>query len=474
MQLLSWLNVRMTGRPQTRRAPARRTPPRFRPRLEALETRDLPSTLTVTNTLDSGPGSLRAEIAAAQPGDTIVFSPKLFNIHNGKTTTITLTSGELDLNKNLTIQGPGAGLLAVNGDRKGVVFQVEAQVALSGLTITGGGSVANSLGGGIENSGTLTVSDCTITQNGTPNGGGGGIENSGTLTVSDCTISQNGTNNGGGGIGNSGTLTVSDCTITQNVADSGGGIYNSGTLTLRDSTLSANCAQGLGYTALQGGGGIYNSSGTLTASGCTLYDNQSYYDGGGVVMMSGTANLTNCTLCNNVALGSNADDGNGGGGGIILFGQTTVNLTNCTLSLNAAKYGYGGGIFVLDGFFYPILNLTNTIVAGNTAAGSSIQGGQDILGPVATADHDLVGNATGSSGLVNGSGGNIVGDGFNPVNADLGPLQNNGGPTQTMALLAGSPAIGQADNAAAPATDQRGVTRLDAAGEATDIGAFEL
>ena len=101
--------------------------------------------------------------------------------------------------------------------------------------------------------------------------------------------------------------------------------------------------------------------------------------------------------------------------------------------------------------------------------------GSDISGFVTWADHNLVGDADGSSGIFNGSNGNIVGGNGNPViNALLGPLQNNGGPTQTMALSAGSPAIGHADNAFAPATDQRGFTRLDEPGEATDIGAFEL
>ena len=101
--------------------------------------------------------------------------------------------------------------------------------------------------------------------------------------------------------------------------------------------------------------------------------------------------------------------------------------------------------------------------------------GADIFGAVLTAKYNLVGDATGSTGIVNGVDGNIVGGNGHPViNADLGPLQNNGGPTQTMALLAGSPAIGQADNALAPATDQRGVTRRDLPGELTDIGAFEL
>jgi hypothetical protein len=74
---------------------------RFRPRLEMLEDRALPSTLTVTNNLDSGPGSLRAEIAAARKGDTIVFAASL----SGQT--IALSSTELSIPKNLTIQGPG-------------------------------------------------------------------------------------------------------------------------------------------------------------------------------------------------------------------------------------------------------------------------------------------------------------------------------------------------------------------------------
>ena len=122
-----------------------------------------------------------------------------------------------------------------------------------------------------------------------------------------------------------------------------------------------------------------------------------------------------------------------------------------------------------------ILNLTNTIVAGNFETDGELNS-PDIAGAVATADHNLVGNANGSTGIVNGVNGNIVGGtaGGPVINALLGPLQNNGGPTQTMALLAGSPAIGHADSRRAPATDQRGLPRIDELGELTDIGAFEL
>jgi hypothetical protein len=89
---------------------------------------------------------------------------------------------------------------------------------------------------------------------------------------------------------------------------------------------------------------------------------------------------------------------------------------------------------------------------------------------LATADHNSVGNGTDTSGIANGAGGNIEG----VRDAHLGPLQDNGGPTQTMALLAGSLATGQADNSKGPATDQRGVMRLDTPGEVTDIGVYEL
>jgi hypothetical protein len=113
------------------------------------------STLTVTNSKDSGKGSLRAEIAAAQSGDTIVFSPPL----DGKT--ITLTTGELDLTKNLTIQGPGASELTISGNSANWysdygalrntdasrVFEVaqNATVSLSGLTISNGDGIASAL-----------------------------------------------------------------------------------------------------------------------------------------------------------------------------------------------------------------------------------------------------------------------------------------------------------------------------------------
>jgi predicted outer membrane repeat protein len=422
MSFFSRLRNRTSTRPARGPAQHRPTTHRFRPRLEALQDRWLLSTLTVTNNLDSGAGSLRADIAAAHSGDTIVFAPNL----NGQT--ITLTSSELSITKGLTIQGPGAGQLTVSGHNFYRVFEVNASqpVVLSGLTMTGG----NTFGGAIFNHTVLAVRGCNITGNAQY---GGGIYNAGsaTLTVSGCSLNGASASDYGGGIYNFGTLTVSQSTLARDTADIfGGGIYNRGTLTVSASTLSSNSAFG------GGGGGIYSTDRSI-----------------------GLTTLTNCTFS-----GNSAYRGQGGG----LFVGRSATVTNCTFSLNSAVQGEGGGIYVNGPS--GILNLTNTIVAGNTAGR-----GPDIYGAVATADHNLVGDASGSTGIVNGVNGNIVGGNSNPViNADLGPLQDNGGPTETMALLTGSPAIGNADNTLAPATDQRGVTRSDLAGELTDIGAFEL
>ena len=292
MSFFSWLRNRASNRSSRNRAQGRATMPRFRPQLEVLEGRDLPSTLTVTNNLDDGSkGSLRYEIGKARNRDTI-FAPAL----DGQT--ITLRGSELDIAKNLTIQGPGAGLLTISGGRgvtsiNGVrVFEVEfhATVTLSGLTITGGGgtfytafSQTNGFdneGGGILNLGTLTVSGCTVSGNyadpNSANSYGGGIYNAGTLTVTGSTVSGNfatyvsdvGLNppptNKGGGIYNAAgaTLTVSNTTVSGNFAGSGGGgIYNAGTaaaLTVLDSTFSSNRPDNIFGPYADGGGNTFN------------------------------------------------------------------------------------------------------------------------------------------------------------------------------------------------------------------------
>jgi hypothetical protein len=218
--------------------------------------------ITVTNTNDSGPGSLRQALADANDGDTINFDPAL----NGQT--ILLTTAELAIVKSVTISGPGANLLAVSRDQNAPGFRIfhvapNHTVIIQGITITHGIDVT---GAGIWNDhATLTVNSCAITGNSATDSkyAGGGILNDGfccgvgsgpaTLNVANSTISGNSANAGfGGGIMNLGlgfpaTLAVSNSTITGNTARDqagGGGIDTSSdgqaVATVANSTLSDN------------------------------------------------------------------------------------------------------------------------------------------------------------------------------------------------------------------------------------------
>jgi hypothetical protein len=136
---------------------------------------DMPAaTITVTNGNDSGAGSLRQAIIAASPGDTINFAPSV--------TTITLTSGELVIDKNLTITGPGANRLTVTATHNDFVpfriFNISSStvtVSISGMTISNGFTGLYYSGGGILSAGVLTLTDCTISGNSAGGflGGGG-------------------------------------------------------------------------------------------------------------------------------------------------------------------------------------------------------------------------------------------------------------------------------------------------------------
>jgi hypothetical protein len=270
---------------------------RVRPRLELLEDRRLPSTLTVTNNLDSSAGSLRAEIAAARSGDTVVFASSL----GGQT--INLTSGELVINKSLTVQGLGAGQLAISGGGLSRMLEVDyakkENVTVSGLTLENG----NSAGGAIYNLGTLTLSGCALTGNTAgQQQSGGAILNSGTLTVSGCTITGN-TAIYGGAINNSGTLTISNSTLSGNTAvtgGNGGAIANVGSTTISNSTLSGNAAEPSVDPGM--GGAIYDRVGSLSLSNSTLSDNTASPGYGPAIYMTNpisTVTVTGCTLTDN-------------------------------------------------------------------------------------------------------------------------------------------------------------------------------
>ena len=136
--MISMWNTGPKDTPEAVREKVRRTfranRTRFRPALEPMEGRTLLS-ITVTSAGDSGPGSLRQAIIDATNGDTSNFSRDLVGA------TIKLTSGELQVDKSLNIQGLGKDALTIDGGGTGRVFEITtpgANVTIAGMTITDG------------------------------------------------------------------------------------------------------------------------------------------------------------------------------------------------------------------------------------------------------------------------------------------------------------------------------------------------
>ncbi len=261
-----------------------------RPRLEVLEDRALLSTVVVADKSDdpNDTGSLRYAVTNAPSGSIIAFASNV-------TGTITLNpnNGPLPILTNLDIEGPGAGSLTISGDNAIEVFDVSPGVTatIAGLTIADGKSDSN--GGGIDNAGTLTVTNCTLSGNSAPQGGGILSEPGGTLTVTNSTLSGNSADYFGGGILNyEGTLTLTNSTLSGNSAGEGGGIDNAGALWVANSTLSRNSAQF--------GGGIENG-GTLTVTDSTLSGNSASSEGGGIDLVGATLTLANTIVAGNSA-----------------------------------------------------------------------------------------------------------------------------------------------------------------------------
>ncbi len=277
-----------------------------------------------------------------------------------------------------------------------------------------------------------------------------------TAAISGLTISGGHSSTNGGAIDNLGDMTLTDCVISNDSALTGGGIYNTGTMTLTASTISK--------VAGTYGGGVTNYiGGTAVILACTITNNTAVNQGGGV------STYGNLALINSTIAGNTADSA----GGIYVDSETgSTTVTNCTITRNRETKDGGGGIHA----FGPT-TLYNTIVCGNFGGVSPSTTPNDIAGSVNTvrSGSNLIGTG-GSGGLTNGSHGNLVGV-TNPV---LGILGDNGGPTQTIALLAGSPAVdagNDADavdaNGQALTTDQRGTGFPRILGVSVDIGAFE-
>jgi hypothetical protein len=234
-------------------------------------------------------------VANAQNTDRITFASYL----TGDTITLSAT---LTINLSYTITGLGAANLAVSGNNLVQDFFVNSGVtaSISGLTIENGHE-SDGGGGGILNTGTLTVDSCMISgNNGTvvgtynPYGSGGGILNTGTLTLTNSTVANN-TANFGGGMENynlSGTATtaINDCTFIGNTGSSAAGVndYDGGALSLSNSTVAFNNGYGTWVTTMDNcivagnpaGANYSGTSGTFTSTSTAGLATTLAYNGG--------------------------------------------------------------------------------------------------------------------------------------------------------------------------------------------------
>ncbi len=376
------------------------------------------ATVTVSDcSAPSGaPGRLVEVVSAAGDGDTVVFSC------NG---TITLTT-TLTIAKNMGIDGTGQSV-TISGGNTVRMFIVSAGVTfkLQNLTVANG-LASGSHGGGVYNSGALTVTNVTFSGNTAANSGGGGIYND-TST---------------------GTLDVANSTFSGNSAAYGGAIMNPSEVT--NSTFSGN-------SATDGGGAIHHYTGTLHVTNSTFSGNSAIY--GGALRNTGTSTST-LNVWNSTFSGNSATNG----GGIYNYSNGTSNVTNVTFSGNSATSS-GGSIY---NYSLATMNLKNSIVAnapaGGNCSGTITNGGGNL---------QFGGTVTNSCGAA-----------IPTADPKLVALANNGGPTQTMALGSGSAAIDAAVYATCMATvgspnygtgglDQRGQSRASVS-SMCDIGAFEL
>lgn len=433
-------------------------------------------TITVANTNDSGAGSLRAALAEAAPGETIILPAGEYTL-----------ASELSIDKSVTIDGAGASTTTVQAGGAFRVLNMDAageDVKIAGLTIRGGeaqpSSVDGAEGGGVLDEGiNLTLEGVVVEEDHADadgkageNGGiaeGGGVAAYGaTLTLKRSQVLNNDAS-AAGGAGKSGEIAQ------------GGGLSSSGPLVLDEVSVEANTVDvngGQGASSSAQGGGIGQGGGIFLSS-----------PGGDV------SALTAVTIVGNVveaSAGPGAKGGIGGGGGAFLGPDATISVLDATVTANQVT-AVGGGDGIAQGGGLMVLpeegaQVTNATIDANAVDGENgMTEGGDLVADTATdVLNTIVSAGAGPSGTENcgvgatSKGHNIdsldqcgfhAGGDKTHVQPLLGPLRDNGGFLRTEALEPESPAVDAGADSGCAATDARGVPRPQ--GAACDIGAFE-
>jgi hypothetical protein len=432
----------------------------FRPSVEFLECRCVPTTLTPTTFLDGGLGSgslrdavLQFNADTGSADDTIQLEAGTYalTIRNagGHHETAGLT-GDLNITQTShrwIIQGAGLSTIIDASQLQDRVFQIVnpgTQVVFQDLVIQGGlaqdngadGALAgntDALGGGIlNNGGNLTLDDVVVQNNvaragdatalstSGHNGLGGGIYSTGgSLTIAAATIANNQARGGDGGDHNGSQLAGNGGWA------GGGGLYaTGGSLDVSDSTVASNRAAGGrggdgfnstlggGYGGLATGAGLYVNGGSLTIATSSIATNQATGGGPGAygsagpsyaggIYNGGTLTVSNSSLSGNSANASNGGGYGGGYGAGIFNDNGTLTVSNSSLSGNSANAsnggGYGGGIFNYNG----TLTVSNSSLSGNSANASNpggSGGGIYNRGTLTVSNSSLSGNSVGYFG----------------------------------------------------------------------------
>ena len=412
---------------------------------------------------------VQAAVDDSNPGDEILVAEGIYSGVQTAMVNGSVYSQALFIDKNITIQGGFTTTTWVQPDPtthptildaqdkgRGVYIAGSISVTLEGLGITNGRAYYDFPNNTIEGGGVyaasanVTISNCQVMSS--TGSSGAGISNAGVLTLTNSMIADNygSSMDGmhvGGGIHNQGSLYLYLSTIMSNTAAIAGGIHNVGEMKITASTLRSNRGEGTGKSTA---GGILNSDlGSLDLVDSTVMENSSFLGGG--ILNRGAMTITNATVSGNWSpSGSVAGIAN-------VHGELVI--TNATIVSNTGSApGIGGGIHSADIYslgVQPVLSITNSIVSHNN--------GSNCGGVITSLGHNLEDSS--SCRFI------AVGD-LSNTSPMLDALGYYGGPTLVVGLLPSSPAVDAGDDAACPATDQRGVSRDQ--GMRCDIGAFEL
>lgn len=355
-------------------------------------------TITVNNTNDSGPGSLRDAVNQASNGDVIQFNPNLISSGNA---TINLLS-EISINRSIQVIGlfNTADTLFLSGRGVNRIFNInlsgstdstlvlDALFVINGKTSDKGGAfyvantnslaITNSLfkrnyalsdGGAIYTLGNcdLTISNSAFLSDTSMNNGGAIYMNHrSNMLVENSFFDLNYANSGGGAIfnysvsstSNLSNLVINNCEFRRNRRFTGEGaaIYSQkANITVNSSLFTENVGSAIAVTSLVSA--AHSTAAYLHINNTDFIDNMSFGPGAALDLENYNVEISDCNFDANVSSGggaisakslivsiadskfTNNTGGSSGGGAVRFIEGTTSIITSCSFSYNSANFG---------------------------------------------------------------------------------------------------------------------------------------